>query len=35
MSDDCCICVPDDHDIANGGLRDDCPVHGDPVIIDR
>lgn len=28
-----CICVPDDHDIANGGLRDDCPVHGDPAII--
>jgi hypothetical protein len=24
-----CICLPDDHDIANGGLRDDCPIHGD------
>jgi hypothetical protein len=24
-----CICVPDDHDILNGGLRDDCTVHGD------
>jgi len=31
MSD--CICVPDHHDIANGGMREDCPVHGDPKII--
>lgn len=23
-----CVCVPDHEDI-NGGLRKDCPVHGD------
>lgn len=27
-----CICVPD-HEDMNGGLRDDCPTHGDPAII--
>lgn len=30
-----CICVPDDHDILNGGMRDDCPTHGDPAILNR